>query len=225
MKKALIILLLLTSSLHADKTPKRNVSVADTPPSTGIKTDVNGHLLVEHTGIVTLTKKGERARYNVVGASKNGTLLLSLNNKADHGAFKVQLAKGAKVKYIEPQDQKDGKALTDVNGHLMVEHSGIKTDVGGHLIVEATGIKTIFAEYWPPPITQTDNEAHLLIVKAFGLLVSYGQIKLKKPPLTPEQRAERARRLLETGSGFIDSDNSSDRTSGKTEEGATDERK
>ena len=225
MKKALIILLLLTSSLHADKTPKRNVSVADTPPSTGIKTDVNGHLMVEHTGIVSLTKKGERARYNVVGASKNGTLLLSLNNKADHGAFKVQLAKGAKVKYIEPQDQKDGKALTDVNGHLMVEHSGIKTDVGGHLIVEATGIKTIFAEYWPPPITQTDNEAHLLIVKAFGLLVSYGQIKLKKPPLTPEQRAERARRLLETGSGFIDSDNSSDRTSGKTEEGATDERK
>tara|TARA_Y100001934_G_scaffold283019_1_gene399934 strand:- start:5008 stop:5685 length:678 start_codon:yes stop_codon:yes gene_type:complete len=225
MKKALIILLLLTSSLHADKTPKRNVSVADTPPSTGIKTDVNGHLMVEHTGIVSLTKKGERARYNVVGASKNGTLLLSLNNKADHGAFKVQLAKGAKVKYIEPQDQKDGKALTDVNGHLMVEHSGIKTDVGGHLIVEATGIKTIFAEYWPPPITQTDNEAHLLIVKAFGLLVSYGQIKLKKPPLTPEQRAERARRLLETGSGFIDSHNSSDRTSGKTEEGATDERK
>ena len=225
MKNSLIILLLLTSSLHADKTPKRNVSVADTPPSTGIKTDVNGHLMVEHTGIVSLTKKGERARYNVVGASKNGTLLLSLNNKADHGAFKVQLAKGAKVKYIEPQDQEDGKALTDVNGHLMVEHSGIKTDVGGHLIVEATGIKTIFAEYWPPPITQTDNEANLLIVKAFGLLVSYGQIKLKKPPLTPEQRAERARRLLETGSGFIDSDNSSDRTSGKTEEGATDERK
>ena len=225
MKNSLIILLLLTSLLHADKTPKRNVSVADTPPSTGIKTDVNGHLLVEHSGIVTLTKKGERARYNVVGASKNGTLLLSLNNKADHGAFKVQLAKGAKVKYIEPQDQEDGKALTDVNGHLMVEHSGIKTDVGGHLIVEATGIKTIFAEYWPPPITQTDNEANLLIVKAFGLLVSYGQIKLKKPPLTPEQRAERARRLLETGSGFIDSDNSSDRTSGKTEEGATDERK
>ena len=225
MKNSLIILLLLTSSLHADKTPKRNVSVADTPPSTGIKTDVNGHLWVEHSGIVTLTKKGERARYNVVGASKNGTLLLTLNNKADHGAFKVQLAKGAKVKYIEPQDQEDGKALTDVNGHLMVEHSGIKTDVGGHLIVEATGIKTIFAEYWPPPITQTDNEANLLIVKAFGLLVSYGQIKLKKPPLTPEQRAERARRLLETGSGFIDSDNSSDRMSGKTEEGATDERK
>ena len=225
MKNCLIILLLLTSALHADKKPKRNVSVVDTPPGTGIKTDVDGHLLVEHTGIVTLTKKGERARYNVVGASKNGTLLLSLNTKSDHGAFKVQLAKGAKVKYIEPQDQEDGKALTDVNGHLMVEHSGIKTDVGGHLIVEATGIKTIFAEYWPPPITQTDNEANLLIVKAFGLLVSYGQIKLKKPPLTPEQRAERARRLLETGSGFIDSDNSSDRTSGKTEEGATDERK
>ena len=117
------------------------------------------------------------------------------------------------------------KALTDVNGHLMVEHSGIKIDVGGHLIVEATGIKTIFAEYWPPPITQTDNEANLLIVKAFGLLVSYGQIKLKKPLLTPEQRAERARRLLESGSGFIDSNNSPDRTSGKAEVEASDERK
>ena len=225
MKNCLIILLLLTSALHADKKPKRNVSVVDTPPSTGIKTDVDGHLLVEHTGIVTLTKKGERARYNVVGASKNGTLLLSLNTKSDHGAFKVQLAKGAKVKYIEPQDQEDGKALTDIGGHLMVEHSGIKTDVGGHLIIESTGVKTIFAEYWPPPITQTDNEANLLIVKAFGLLVSYGQIKLKKPPLTPEQRAERARRLLESGSGFIDSNNSPDRTSGKAEVEASDERK
>ena len=225
MKNSLIILLVLTSALHADKKPKRNVSVVDTPPSTGIKTDVNGHLQVEHTGIVTLTKKGERARYNVVGASKNGTLLLSLNTKSDHGAFKVQLAKGAKVKYIEPQDQEDGKALTDVDGHLLVQHNGIKTDVGGHLIIESSGIKTIFAEYWPPPITQTDNEANLLIVKAFGLLVSYGQIKLKKPLLTPEQRAERARRLLESGSGFIDSNNSPDRTSGKAEVEASDERK
>ena len=136
MKKSLITLLLLTSSLHADKTPKRNVSVADTPPSTGIK-----------------------------------------------------------------------------------------TDVGGHLLVESSRIKTIFAESWPPPITQTDNEANLLIVKAFGLLVSYGQIKLKKPLLTPEQRAERARQLLESGSGFIDSNNSPDRTSGKAEVEASDERK
>ena len=136
MKNCLIILLLLTSALHADKKPKRNVSVVDTPPSTGIK-----------------------------------------------------------------------------------------TDVGGHLLVESSGIKTIFAEYWPPPITQTDNEANLLIVKAFGLLVSYGQIKLKKPLLTPEQRAERARRLLESGSGFIASNNSPDRTSGKAEVEASDERK
>ena len=34
------------------------------------------------------------------------------------------------------------KALTDVNGHLMVEHSGIKTDVDGHLIVEHTRAMT-----------------------------------------------------------------------------------
>ena len=34
------------------------------------------------------------------------------------------------------------KALTDVNGHLQVEHSGIKTDVDGHLIVEHTRAMT-----------------------------------------------------------------------------------
>jgi len=194
MRKTLIILLVLTSALHADKKPKRNVSVVDTPPSTGIKTDIGGHLQVEHAGIVTLTKKGERARYNVVGASKNGTLLLSLNTKSDHGAFKVQLAKGAKVNYVEPDKDQDGSAKTDIGGHLLVEHSGVKTDMGGHLMVEATEIKTIFVEFWPPPITQNDNEADLLIVKAFGLLVSYGKIKLKKPPLTAGERAEHLRR-------------------------------
>ena len=34
------------------------------------------------------------------------------------------------------------KALTDVDGHLMVESSGIKTDVDGHLMVEATRAMT-----------------------------------------------------------------------------------
>ena len=33
------------------------------------------------------------------------------------------------------------KALTDIGGHLMVEHSGIKNDIGGHLHVEHSGIK------------------------------------------------------------------------------------
>ena len=217
MKNALLILLLLTPALFADKKPKRNVTVKDSSP-TGIKTDVNGHLQVEHTGIktdvdghlqvqstgiVTLTKKGQRASYNVVGASEKGTLLLGLDTKADEGAFKVQLAKGAKIKFIEPQDQEDGKALTDVDGHLLVEHTGIKTGVNGHLQVEASGIATVWADSWPPPITKNDNEANLLIVKAFGLLISYGEIKLKKPPLTPEQRAERAKLLLQTGAGFI----------------------
>ena len=180
MKNALLILLLLTPALFADKKPKRNVTVKDSSP-TGIKTDVNGHLMVEDSGIATLTKKGQRASYNVVGASEKGTLLLGLDTKADEGAFKVQLAKGAKIKFIDSQDQEDGKALTDVDGHLMVENSGIKTDVDGHLMVEATGIATVWADSWPPPITKNDNEANLLIVKAFGLLISYGEIKLKKP--------------------------------------------
>ena len=39
MKKALLILLLLTPALFAEKKPKRNVTVKDSSP-TGIKTDV-----------------------------------------------------------------------------------------------------------------------------------------------------------------------------------------
>ena len=202
MKNALLILLLLTPALFADKKPKRNVTVKDSSPtgiktdvgghllveSSGIKTDVDGHLQVEASGIVTLTKKGQRASYNVVGASEKGTLLLGLDTKANEGAFKVQLAKGAKIKFIEPQDQEDGKALTDVNGHLMVE---------------ASGIVTVWTDSWPPPKTENDNEANVLIVKALNSGISSGKIKLKKPPLTPEQRAERAKLLLQTGAGFI----------------------
>ena len=188
MNNALLILLLLTPALFADKKPKRNVTVKDSSP-TSIKTDVGGHLQVENTGVVTLTKKGQRASYNVVGASEKGALLLGLDTKADEGAFKVQLAKGAKIKFIEPQDQEDGKALTDVNGHLLVEHTGIKTGANGYLVVEANGIVTVWVDSWPPPITKNDNEADLLIVKAFGLLISYGEIKLKKPP--PGRRARK----------------------------------
>ena len=217
MKNALLILLLLTPALFADKKPKRNVTVKDSSPtgiktdvgghllveSSGIKTDVDGHLQVEASGIVTLTKKGQRASYNVVGASEKGTLLLGLDTKANEGAFKVQLAKGAKIKFIEPQDQEDGKALTDVNGHLLVQSTGIKTDVDGHLLVEHTGIVTVWTDSWPPPKTENDNEANVLIVKALNSGISSGKIKLKKPPLTPEQRAERAKLLLQTGAGFI----------------------
>ena len=199
MRKTLIIFLLLTSALHADKTPKTNVTVVDTAPSSVIvyksfKKEAFGLVQIDKNGVGTLTKKGQRANYNVVGASKKGTLLLSMNTKVNEGAFKVQLAKGAKVNYVEPDKDQDGSAKTDIGGHLLVEHSGVKTDMGGHLMVEATEIKTIFVEFWPPPITQNDNEADLLIVKAFGLLVSYGKIKLKKPPLTAGERAEHLRR-------------------------------
>ena len=95
------------------------------------------------------------------------------------------------------------KALTDIGGHLFVEHSGIKTDIGGHLLVEHSGIVTVWADSWPPPKTENDNEANVLIVKALNSGISSGEIKLKKPPLTPEQRAERAKLLLQTGAGFI----------------------
>ena len=82
MKNTLLILLLLTPALFADKKPKRNVTVKDSSP-TGIKTDVAGHLMIESSGIVTITQKGQRASYNVVGASEKGTLLLGLDTKAD----------------------------------------------------------------------------------------------------------------------------------------------
>ena len=163
--------------------------------SSGIKTDVNGHLQVEGTGIVTLTKKGQRASYNVVGASEKGTLLLGLDSKADEGAFKVQLAKGAKAKFIHPQED-DEKILTDLHEHLMVEPTGIKSTMHLHLLVQHTGIATVWADSWPPPKTENGNEANVLIVKALNSGISSGKIKLKKPALTPEQRAGRAKRLL-----------------------------
>ena len=115
MKNALLILLILTPALFANKKPKPNVAIWDSSP-TGIRHDVNGHMQVEDSGIVTLTKKGQRASYNVVGASEKGTLLFSYNvvgasaegtfllgldTKADEGAFKVQLSKGAKIKLIK----------------------------------------------------------------------------------------------------------------------------
>jgi len=34
------------------------------------------------------------------------------------------------------------KALTDIGGHLLVEHSGIKNDIGGHLQIEHTRAMT-----------------------------------------------------------------------------------
>ena len=216
MKNALLILLLLTPALFADKKPKRNVTVKDSSPtgiktdvtghwlieSSGIKTDVNGHLQVESNGTVTLTKKGQRASYNVVGASEKGTLLLGLDilgldSKADEGAFKVQLARGAKTKFIHPQGD-DEQFLTDLHEHLMVEPTGIKSTMHLHLLVQHIGIATVWADSWPPPKTDNDNdnEANVLIVEALNSGISSGKIKLKKPPLTPEQHAGRAKRLL-----------------------------
>ena len=205
MNNALLFLVLLTPALFASKKPKRNVTIWDSSP-TGIRSGVNGHLQVEYSGIATLTKKGLRAGYNVVGASEKGTLLLSYNvvgssadgmlllgldTNAAGGALKVQLAKKAKIKFIESDDRESGKALIDVNEHLLVQDNGITTDVDGYLLVEHTGIATVWADSWPPPKTENDNEANVLIVKALNSGISSGKIKLKKPPLTPEQRAKR----------------------------------
>ena len=199
MKSALLILLLLTPALFADEKPKRNVTVKDSSPtgiktdvaghwlikSIGLKTDVNGHLQVDGSGTVTLTKKGQRASYKVVGASEKGTLLLGLDplgidSKADEGAFKVQLAKGAKYKFIHPQED-DEDFLTDLHEHLMVEPSGNKITMHLHLLVHHTGITTIWADSWPPPKTENDNEANVLILKALNSGISSGRIELKKP--------------------------------------------
>jgi len=192
MKKSLLVLLLLTPALFASKKPKHNVTFEDTILPTGIKTNVGNHLIMEASGIVTLTRKGQRARYNVVGASEKGTLLLGLDTKVDEGAFKVQLAKGARIKFIKSEEREDGSAKLDVDGHLLVKNTG-KTEMGGHLMIEASDIVTVWVDSWPPPITKNDNEANLLIVKAFGLLISYGEINLKKPTLTskPPAKSER----------------------------------
>lgn len=180
MKKSLLFLLLLTPALFAGQKPKRNVTVEDTILPTGIKTHVGNHLIMEASEIVTLTRKGQRARYNVVGASEKGTLLLGLDTKVDEGAFKVQLAKGARIKFIKSKDRGDGSAKLDVGGYSLVKNTG-KTEMSGYLMIETSDIVTVWVDSWPPPITKNDNEANLLIVKAFGLLISYGEIKLKKP--------------------------------------------
>ena len=81
--------------------------------------------------------------------------------------------------------------------------TGIKTDVNGHMQVENSGIVPVWAESWPPPKTEDNNEANVLIVKTLNSAISSGKIKLKKPPLTLEQRAERVKLPLQTGAGFI----------------------
>ena len=60
-------------------------------------------------------------------------------------------------------------------------------------MIEPSDSVTMGVDSWPPPIRENDNEADLFIVKAFGLLVSYGKIKVKKPTLTskPFNNAER----------------------------------
>ena len=178
-KISLLVLLLLTPALFAGQKPKRNVTVEDTILPTGIKTNVGNHLIIEASEIVTLTRKGQRARYNVVGASEKGTLLLGLDTKVDEGAFKVQLAKGARIKFIKSKDRVDGSAKLD-DGYSLVKNTG-KAEMSGYLMIETSDIVTVWVDSWPPPITKNDNEANLLIVKAFGLLISYGEIKLKNP--------------------------------------------
>ena len=230
MKNSLIILLLFTSVLHAQERQGGSYTLG-----TAI---LPGQ--IDKDGFVTLTKKGQRASYYIVGGHMHtGGLVGELS--ADNGGiaemivlypdrptdvdgndlsycWRVLLHKDAKLRFVEPVKDQDGSA---------------KTDVGGHLLVEHTGIKTIFVDSWPPPAMRNDpldksspKIAHgALIIKTLDPLVRSGKIKIKKPPLTPEQRAERARRLLEAGAGFIDSNNSDDRPSDKAEAEASDERK
>jgi len=230
MKNSLIILLLFTSVLHADKTDAYGLHEA-------IRNQ-NGQ--IDKDGFVTLTKKGQRASYYIVGGHMHTGGLVGELSADNEGiaemivlypdrptdvdgndlsyCWRVLLHKDAKLRFIEPVKEQDGSA---------------KTDIGGHLLVEHTGIKTIFVDSWPPPAMRNDpldksspKIAHgALIIKTLDPLVRSGKIKIKKPPLTPEQRAERARRLLEAGAGFIDSNNSSDRPSDKAEAEASDERK
>ena len=231
MKNSLIILLLFTSVLHAAGNSRFQQEAIR-----------NGQ--IDKDGFVTLTKKGQRASYYIAGASMYGGKYAGImvgKGSADNGGiaemivlypdrptdvdgndlsycWRVLLHKDAKLRLVELVKEQDGSA---------------KTDVGNHLIVESSGIKTIFVDSWPPPAMRNDpldksspKIAHgALIIKTLDPLVRSGKIKIKKPPLTPEQRAERARRLLEAGAGFIDSNNSSDRRSDKAEAGAIDERK
>ena len=211
MKNSLIILLLFTSVLHAAGNSRFQQEAIR-----------NGQ--IDKDGFVTLTKKGQRASYYIVGGHMHTGGLVGELSADNEGiaemivlypdrptdvdgndlsyCWRVLLHKDAKLRFVEPVKDQDGSAKTDIGGHLMIEH---------------TGIKTIFVDSWPPPAMRNDpldksspKIAHgALIIKTLDPLVRSGKIKIKKPPLTPEQRAERARRLLESGAGFIDSNNSS----------------
>ena len=238
MKNALLILLLLTPALFADKKPKRNVTVKDSSP-TGIKTDVDGHLMIDASGIVTLTKKGQRASYNVLSASREGELYLGLDAKADEGVFKIKLAKGTRIRLIRltseaQHEQFDAEAIAktftrhdansdgiidpnelkkagvqamfmqryDINNDGRIskkeqkdylksnsdrmlqrvnEAYGTQKNAEGCLVVESTGIVKVWADSWPPPKTENDSKANVLILKGLNSGISSGKIKLKKP--------------------------------------------
>ena len=162
-----------------------------------------GHLLVESSGKVTLTKKGQRAYYNVVGADDQGNILLGLNPNVTEGFFKVRIAKNAAIRHIKPTKKggDDSTALLDVLGHLLVE---------------STGIATVQVDSWPPPAADRLDKsspkiAHAtLIIKTLDAHVRSGNVKIKKPPISPEQRAERTRLLLEAGGSFIRPDKPSE---------------
>ena len=229
MKNSLIILLLFTSVLHAQERQGGSYTLG-----TAI---LPGQ--IDKDGFVTLTKKGQRASYYIVGGHMHTGGLVGELSADNEGiaemivlypdrptdvdgndlsyCWRVLLHKDAKLRFIEPVKEQDGSA---------------KTDVGGHLIIESSGIKTIFLDSWPPSDIYRERgksspkkAPSALIIKSLDPLVRSGKIKIKKPPLTPEQRAERARRLLEAGAGFIDSNNSSDRPSDKAEAEDSDERK
>ena len=57
------------------------------------------------------------------------------------------------------------KALTDVDGHLMVEATGIKNDIGGHLLIESNGIKNDVGGHLMIEHTgiKTDVDGHLIV--------------------------------------------------------------
>ena len=75
--------------------------------------------IIDATGKVTLTKQGQDGWWSVVGADEQGNILLDPSINWGEGFFKVQIAKNAAIRYINPT-KIDG--LSHVDKQLHEQH-------------------------------------------------------------------------------------------------------
>ena len=99
--------------------------------------------IIDASGKVTLTKQGQDGWWSVVGADEQGNILLDPSINWGEGFFKVQIAKNAAIRYINP---------TKIDGP-----SDNTPLWSSHLLVDASSIATVQVDSWPPPVASKKN--------------------------------------------------------------------